>query len=241
MGEFDQTIGFSLMSVFVNTYLTGLIMSQFFTYWNAINTTQAGAVVYMSWNFANPRVVARKDSLPREKPHLNPVIQNKILIGFLVATSAAACGMGVAAAIKAWILSEQAELVLVQPISEVNLALQCGIDVIIADRVFDRLIRTAVQSGFFTAVFALGILFSFRFSADTYMMSLFAVPIGRIYTNTMMDHFLSRENLRDTLSISGNMNTVPNFNATCGASDGTIVLPRNVSNRTNITQTNETV
>jgi hypothetical protein len=83
--------------------------------------------------------------------------RNKILIGFLVATSAAACGMGVAAAIKAWILSEcvhtfltarqfpepisfqlhrQAELVLVQPISEVNLALQCGIDVIIAGELY---------------------------------------------------------------------------------------------------------
>ncbi|KAJ7463557.1 hypothetical protein FB451DRAFT_1264892 [Mycena latifolia] len=63
MGEFDQTI--------VNTYLTGVIMSQFFTYWNSkfndswwlnvrithrslpflfiINITQAAAVVYMTW------------------------------------------------------------------------------------------------------------------------------------------------------------------------------------------------
>jgi hypothetical protein len=39
------------------------------------------------------------------------------------------------------------------------------------------------HSGGLSAVFALGILFSFRFSADTYMMSLFAVPIGRIYTH----------------------------------------------------------
>ncbi|KAJ7867240.1 hypothetical protein B0H14DRAFT_2572996 [Mycena olivaceomarginata] len=132
MGEFDQTIGFSLMSVFINTYLTGLIMSQFFTYWNAMNTTQAGAVVYMSWNFANPRVVASKDSLPQEKPHLNPVIQNNILIGFLVATSVVACGTGVAAAMNAWILSEPSSY-WCKPISEVNLALQCGIDVIIAD------------------------------------------------------------------------------------------------------------
>ncbi|KAJ6569834.1 hypothetical protein DFH09DRAFT_1080562 [Mycena vulgaris] len=256
MGEYDQTIGLTLMGVTVNTYLTGLIMSQFFTYWIAINTTQAGAVVYMSWfycitfvrhlramvgeliylyrNFANPRVVA---SLSKTKPirliHTQPLTvgailaitnqmlqswriylftRNKILTGFLVVTSVAACGMGVAAAIEAWTFSEQApgKLVLLQSIVMVNSALQCAIDVIITvvltvvytkskttfprtDKVFDRLIRTAVRSGFFTvsAVFALGTLFSFRFSADTYMLTLFTLPIGRIYTHTIMDHFLN--------------------------------------------------
>ncbi|KAJ6569866.1 hypothetical protein DFH09DRAFT_1363000 [Mycena vulgaris] len=253
MGDYNQTIGFTLMGVTVNTYLTGLIMSQFFTYWIAryqdpywikllvaslfiVNTTQAGAVVYMSWfycvtNFANPRVVA---TILWPQPFAglrailaitNQMLQswriylftgNKILTGFLVATSVAACGMGVAAAIEAWTFSEQTKLVLLQSIVMINSALQCAIDVIIAvvltvvytkskttfartDKVFDRLIRTAVRSGFFTAVFALGILFSFRFSADAYVVSLFALPIGRIYTHTIMDHFVSREKLRDTL------------------------------------------
>ncbi|KAJ6537973.1 hypothetical protein B0H19DRAFT_1382585 [Mycena capillaripes] len=215
----------------------------------------------MSWfycvtNFANPRVVAIS-LWPYPFSGLTTAIlaitnqmlqswriylftRNRILIGFLVTTSVAACGTGAAAAIEAWISSEQAKLVLLQPIVEVNFALQCAIDAIIAvvltvvytkskttfprtDRVFDRLIRTAVQSGFFTAVFALGILFSFRFSVDTYMMSLFALPIGRIYTHTMMDHFVSREELRDTLSTSGNIITVPNFNASCAASNGTAI------------------
>ncbi|KAJ6569868.1 hypothetical protein DFH09DRAFT_430259 [Mycena vulgaris] len=259
MGEYDQTIGFALMGVTVNTYLTGLIMSQFFTYWIAgyqdprwikllvaflfiVNTTQAGAVVYMSWfycvtNFANPRVVAiflwpysfagltgailaiTNQMLQSWRIYL--FTGNKILTGFLVATSVVACGTGVAAAIEAWTFSDhrQANLVLLQSIIMVNSALQCAIDVIIAvvltvvytkskttfartDKVFNRLIRTAVRSGFFTAVFALGILFSSRFSADTYMTSLFTLPIGRIYTHTIMDHFVSREKLRDTTNSS---------------------------------------
>ncbi|KAF8181211.1 hypothetical protein K438DRAFT_1976307 [Mycena galopus ATCC 62051] len=214
------------------------------------NTTQASAVVYLSWfycvtNFANPRVVSINlwpypftGLITAILAIINQMLQswriylftgNKILIGFLVATSVAACGTGIIAAIKAWIFSEQAKLVLLQPIVEVNLALQCAIDVIIA-----------VQSGFFTAVFALGILFSFRFS-ETYMMSLFALPIGRIYTHTMMDHFVSRERLRDTLSNGGNIITVPNFNvldASCAPSEGPAILLRNISIRTN---TNETV
>ncbi|KAJ7833265.1 hypothetical protein B0H13DRAFT_2428598 [Mycena leptocephala] len=79
MGKFDQTIGFVLLGVVMNTYLTGVIMSQFFSYWSSshkdpwwirslvaflfiVNATQACAAVYLSWfycvtNFANPQVV----------------------------------------------------------------------------------------------------------------------------------------------------------------------------------------
>ncbi|KAF7341297.1 hypothetical protein MVEN_01865800 [Mycena venus] len=174
MGEFDQTIGFTLMGVTVNTYLTGLIMSQFFTYWNAryqdpcwikllvaflfiANTTQAGAVVYMSWfycvtNFANPRVVAISlwpdtftSLITAILAITNQMLQtwriylfagNRILIGFLVATSVVACGTGVAASIEAWISFRQAKHVSLQSIVEVNLALQFSIDVIIASELY---------------------------------------------------------------------------------------------------------
>ncbi|KAJ6522430.1 hypothetical protein DFH09DRAFT_1330566 [Mycena vulgaris] len=152
MGEYDQTIGFTLMGVTVNTYLMGLIMSQFFTYWIAVNTTQAGAVVYMSWfycvtNSKNPRVVAMLlwpypfAGLRAILAITNQMLQswriylftgNKILTGFLLATSVAACGTGVAAAIEAWTFSEQAKLVMLQSIVMVNSALLCAIDVIIA-------------------------------------------------------------------------------------------------------------
>ncbi|KAJ6532966.1 hypothetical protein B0H19DRAFT_1186722 [Mycena capillaripes] len=260
------------MGVTINTFLTGVIMSQFFTYWNSryqdplwtralvaclfiINATQAAAVVYMSWNFANPGVVAISlwpypftALMTAVLAITNQMFQswriylftrNKILIGFLVATSLASCGMGVAAAIQSWIFSELAKLVALQPIVEGNLALQCAVDVIIAailtftflksktnftqtDTVLNRLTRNAVQSGSFTAVFALGTIFSFRFSPGTYMIALFALPIGGFTPMyTMMDHLISREELRNILSNSGNIISVPNFNlSTIGGSAG---------------------
>ncbi|KAJ7151917.1 hypothetical protein C8R43DRAFT_1004654 [Mycena crocata] len=267
MGEFDQTIGFTLLGVTINTYLTGVIMSQFFTYWTSkyqdpwwtrslvaflfiVNATQAAAVIYMSWfycvtNFANSGVVAIS-LWPYPFTALTTAVlalvnqtfqswriyiftKSKILVGSLLVTALATCGIGAAAAIESWIFSELAKLVALQPIVEANLALQCAVDVLIAaimsimfsrsrtsfaktDRVINRLIRTAVQSGFFTAVFALGTLLSFRFSPGTYMIALFALPIGRIYTHTMMDHFISRDQLRDMLSNGSNIVSVPNFN-----------------------------
>ncbi|KAJ6537942.1 hypothetical protein B0H19DRAFT_1270321 [Mycena capillaripes] len=303
MGEFDQTIGFTLMGVIINTYLTGVIMSQFFSYWNSsyqdswwikslvaflfvINATQAGAVVfYCVTNFANPQVVATS-LWPYPFTALTTAVlaitnqlfqswriyqftRNKILVGFLVAASLAACGTGVAAAIESWIFSELAKLIALQPVVEANLALQCAVDVIVAirlslifsksktsfaktDRVLNTLIRNAVQSGSFTAVFALGTLFSFRFAPGTYMLALFALPIGRIYTHTMMDQFISREELRNILMNDGQVITVPNisfpsfhaanYNASnrdpSAAVDGTAIMLRTTSSGT---KTNETL
>ncbi|KAJ7513098.1 hypothetical protein B0H11DRAFT_1948653 [Mycena galericulata] len=251
MGEFDQTIGFTLMGVLINTYLTGIIMAQFFTYWTSkdqdhwgtrslvaflfiINAAQAAAVIYMSCNFANPNVVAMTAVLALvnqafQSWRIYAFTKSKVIIGFIVVIALATCGMGIAAAVQSWIFSELAKLKALQPVVEANLALQSALDVAIAiilsvslsksktkfpktDKVLSRLMRTAVQSGSFTAVFALGSLLSFRYSPDTYMIALFALPIGRIYTHTLMDHFNSREELRGILSNGGNVISVPNFN-----------------------------
>ncbi|KAF7349109.1 hypothetical protein MVEN_01433100 [Mycena venus] len=272
MGEFDQTIGFTLMAVIINTYLTGVIMSQFFSYWYStyqdpwwtrilvaflfvINATQAGSVVYMSWfycvtNFTNPQVFAIT-LWPYSFSALTTTVlaitnqlfqswriyqftRDKILVGFLVATSLGACGTGVTSALESWVSSELAELLVLRPIIEANLALQCAVDMIIAvrvcmifsgsktsvastDRVLNTLIRNAVQSGSFTAAFAFGAMLSCRFSPRTYMLALFSVPIGRIYTHTMMDQLISRGELRNMLMNNGKPFTfpdisVPNFN-----------------------------
>ncbi|KAF7358141.1 hypothetical protein MVEN_00862200 [Mycena venus] len=103
-------------------------------------------------------------------------------------------------AMESRVSSELAELLVLRPIIEANLALQCAVDMIIAvrvcmifsesktsiastDRVLNTLIRNAVQSGSFTAAFAFGAMLSCRFSPGTYMLALFSVPIGRIYTH----------------------------------------------------------
>ncbi|KAF7350043.1 hypothetical protein MVEN_01306000 [Mycena venus] len=274
MGEFDQTLGFTLMGVMINTYLTGVIMSQFFTYWTSkyqdplwikllviflfiINATQAAAVIYMSWfycvtNFTNPNAVA-VELWPYPFTALTMSIlalvnhtfqswriyrftKSKILAMFLLAISLTNCGIGVTVAIEMWRFSKLPELDVLQPIIEGNLSLQCAIDAIIAiimthmfsrwrtnffadtDKVLNRLIRTAVQSGFFTAVFALGTLLSSRFASKTALVSLFSLPIGRIYTHTMMDQLVTREELRAMFSNRGNHLSFPTSN---GAPSGT--------------------
>ncbi|KAJ7112664.1 hypothetical protein C8R44DRAFT_797965 [Mycena epipterygia] len=268
MGAFDNTIGYTLLGVMINTYLAGILTSQFSTYWNAkytdpwwtralvvflfvVNATQAAAVVYMAWfycvtNFANPQIVA---IFPWPYPFtlyttsvlalVNQIFQSwriymftksKILVGFILAAALAAFGTGFAAGIQsATVISSQlAKLAVLQVIVEANLALQCGVDVLIAiilcimfsgsktsstsmDKVLNRLIRTAIQSGFFTGIFALGVLLSSHFSPGTYMFALFALPIGRIYTHTMMHHFISREELRSILSNGANILPVTNL------------------------------
>ncbi|KAJ7055737.1 hypothetical protein C8F01DRAFT_1258114 [Mycena amicta] len=153
---------------------------------------------------------------------------NRILCLLLLAAALAACGTGIAAAVGAWLAHTLPKLKALKPIVTANLSIQVAVDVIIAvvlsvsltrsktsiaktDRVLDTLIRTAIQSGSFTAIFALGTLFSFRFATGTQMLGLFALPIGRIYTHTMLDHFISRDSLRNLLSDDGNMVTLPMF------------------------------
>ncbi|KAJ7900846.1 hypothetical protein B0H13DRAFT_2028653 [Mycena leptocephala] len=126
-------------------------------------------------------------------------------------SSLAACGMGVAGAIEmALHVHGPAKLVALMPIVEGNLVLRCCLD---TDRVLNILVRNAVQSGSFTAIFALGTVLSFHLSSDTAMLVLFSLPIGRIYTHTMMDQLVSREELavilmRTTPSMVSNSNQV---------------------------------
>ncbi|KAJ7673634.1 hypothetical protein DFH06DRAFT_1444937 [Mycena polygramma] len=266
MGEFDDTIGALWLGVLINTYLTGTIMSQFFTYWLSnykdpwwtralvaflflINATQASSVIYLLWfycvtNFDNPEIIefslwplpftalctavlAITNQLSQCR-RIYAFTQSKVLLGLLVATSVATLGTGLTAAIQSWLFSNLAKVATLQGIVTANLSFQVIVDVIIAgtltwifsksktsmkrtDKVLNRLIRTAVQSGTFTAVFALGTLFAFRFTPGTYIFTTFALPIGRFYTHTMMHQLLSREELRAILSNNGNMITVPDL------------------------------
>ncbi|KAJ7197967.1 hypothetical protein GGX14DRAFT_573811 [Mycena pura] len=242
-----------------NTYLTGVIMSQFITYWTSkchdprwtkslvavlflINAAQAGAVVYMAWfycvmNFNNPDVVAIVPwpyavngfttailalvNQTFQSWRIYVFTENKVLVGILFIAASTAFSMGAAASVQSLLLRnlELRKLVPLQPVVEGNLSLQCALDAIIAvilsvnfmksktsfattDAVLNRLIRTVVQTGAFT-VFALGAMFSLHFYPSTSLFGLFGLPIGRIYTHTMMDHLNTREQLRDLLLSGG--------------------------------------
>ncbi|KDQ59251.1 hypothetical protein JAAARDRAFT_33974 [Jaapia argillacea MUCL 33604] len=58
--------------------------------------------------------------------------------------------------------------------------------------ILNRLIRGAVQTGLFVSIFALGDLFGFLLHRDTNLYAMFAYPIGRIYTNTLLDTLNAR-------------------------------------------------
>ncbi|KAJ6570311.1 hypothetical protein B0H10DRAFT_2098314 [Mycena sp. CBHHK59/15] len=154
--------------------------------------------------------------------------RSKLLVGFLLTAVLTACGTGVAVAIQSWISSELAKLADLRPVAEANFALECALDLTISiilsykfyqsksgsrqvNSVLNHLIRGAVQSGVFTSIFALGALLSFHFSPGTYMITLFVFPIGRIYTHTIMDHFIGREELRSILSTRSTI-SAPHFN-----------------------------
>ena len=54
------------------------------------------------------------------------------------------------------------------------------------DTVLNRLIRGAIQTGLFAAIFAAGDLITFLRVPTTNFYGMFAIPIGRIYTNVSL-------------------------------------------------------
>lgn len=85
------------------------------------------------------------------------------------------------------------------------------------DSVLNRLIRGSIQTGLFASLFSLGDLATFLRYPDTNLYGMFAIPIGRIYTNvsassifgtirsddvsqTLLDTLLARDELREVLA-----------------------------------------
>ncbi|KAF4596683.1 hypothetical protein EYR40_007628 [Pleurotus pulmonarius] len=80
------------------------------------------------------------------------------------------------------------------------------------DTIINRLIRGAVQTGLFVAIFALADLFSFVLHGDTNFYAMFAYPIGRIYTNTLLDTLNARADLKN-MTNTIDMDSESNANA----------------------------
>jgi hypothetical protein len=77
------------------------------------------------------------------------------------------------------------------------------------DTIINRLIRGAIQTGFFVSLFALADLFSFVLHRNTNFYAFFAYPIGRIYTNTLLDTLNSRNELKLMVGTHVSENTGP--------------------------------
>jgi len=96
------------------------------------------------------------------------------------------------------------------------------------DAVLNRLIRGAIQTGLFASTFSLGNLVTFVLFPSTTLYGMFAIPIGRIYTNvsvlcategavhnsdlsfflfwkTLLDTLITRELLKVETGVAGNV------------------------------------
>ncbi|TFK20007.1 hypothetical protein FA15DRAFT_673921 [Coprinopsis marcescibilis] len=122
--------------------------------------------------------------------------------------------LGFVCAVKAWSIRLATELAGLRPYLTAWLCLEMAIDVVIcgmllytlgesrtgfakSDTVIRRLMRAAIQTGCFAGIFAAITLILFLTKGDTQLFSMFGIPIGRVYSNTLMDTILCRGELRD--------------------------------------------
>ncbi|KAG6842453.1 hypothetical protein C0991_007583 [Blastosporella zonata] len=236
MGAFDTTVGVVLLGLFFNTYLYGLVTYQFMVYANTkfndalwikaivvtlfiTDTLHSAVAVYAGWemcvtNYANPASLA--------------------VVGWTIPFTA--CATSVAAILtqyflgqRVWILTKNYVLVSVIGVLSVLgfvFGIYAGVRSGIinhrsrtgfrkTDTIINRLIRGAIQTGLFASMFALADLFSFVLHGDTNLYAMFAYPIGRIYTNTLLDTLNARAGLKvlhtSAVDVEGGEDTTNTF------------------------------
>ncbi|ESK90964.1 hypothetical protein Moror_16362 [Moniliophthora roreri MCA 2997] len=153
--------------------------------------------------------------------------KNTVLTGLIGLLSVIGCAFGITAGIKSGIIKEVAKFGPLAPFVISKLSFQTAADIMITavltvvlsrsrtgfratDNIINKLIRGAIQTGFFVTVFALGDLFSFLFFRTTNWYAFFAFPIGRIYTNTMLDTLNSRRSMKRAAGGAIDMDTESN-------------------------------
>ncbi|KAI6013353.1 hypothetical protein BKA83DRAFT_4361102 [Pisolithus microcarpus] len=144
---------------------------------------------------------------------------NKVLCGAIITMALPTFALGMANGIEAWIIHVNADMTRIQGLVIAWLSMQVTVDtfltvtlsIILAraktglpttDTVLRRLIRGAIQTGLFASIFSLGDLISFLLLPDANFYGMFAIPIGRIYSNTLLDTLLVREKLKMEMSSS---------------------------------------
>ncbi|CAA7259887.1 unnamed protein product [Cyclocybe aegerita] len=143
--------------------------------------------------------------------------KSKPIVGFIGILSFLGFFFGIYAGIYSGIIREVAKFAPLEPFVTCWLTFQTSADLLITfvlsfvlsrsrtgfrrtDTVINRIIRGAIQTGLFASIFALADLFSFLLHRETYLYAMFAYPLGRIYTNTLLDTLNARTSLK---SIAG--------------------------------------
>ncbi|KAJ6521396.1 hypothetical protein DFH09DRAFT_1192901 [Mycena vulgaris] len=183
--------------------------------------------------FLGHRVYLMTDSKP-----LFALIGALSVLGFL---------FGCIAGIKSGIINEVAKFAPLAPYVTSWLAFQTSADLLITlcltftlarsktgfritDSIINRLIRCTIQTGLFASIFALADLFSFLLHRNTNLYAMFAYPIGRIYTNTLLNTLNSRANMKlhDTVVDSDNLRLSTQTLSRTHVSTGSIYVRKDV-------------
>ncbi|KAJ6511916.1 hypothetical protein C8R47DRAFT_1092718 [Mycena vitilis] len=149
---------------------------------------------------------------------------NRLLFGLIGVLSVLGFVFGCIAGIKSGIINEVAKFAPLAPYVTAWLAFQTSADLLITlcltvalarsktgfrttDTIINRLIGGAIRTGLFASMFALADLFSFLLHRNTNLYAMFAYPIGRIYTNTLLNTLNSRSSMKlhETIVESENM------------------------------------
>jgi len=151
---------------------------------------------------------------------LRRLTQSNLLFGVISVVAVVDLALGIMIGVRYGVQQDandvKGQLTAIDTICTYWLGLQSGLDLLITgimvfclhksrthfqqmNRVLVRLTAVAIQTGTFCTIFAMGDLFSFREMPETNLWGVFAFPIGRIYTNTLMLTLNMREELRDML------------------------------------------
>ncbi|KAI5989218.1 hypothetical protein F5J12DRAFT_969072 [Pisolithus orientalis] len=118
------------------------------------------------------------------------------MYGIVITMALPTFGLGIACGIEAWFIHVLADMPLT--LSIILARAKSGLPT--TDSVLRRLIRGAIQTGLFAIIFSLGELITFLLLPNANFYGMFGVPVGRIYSNTLLDTLPVREKLKKELS-----------------------------------------
>ncbi|KAH6885097.1 hypothetical protein BKA70DRAFT_1445319 [Coprinopsis sp. MPI-PUGE-AT-0042] len=261
MGAFDSTLGALLLAVVANTYLFGIGVYQYLTYFTSdfcdpawIKWTLAGLfttdtfhsciVVYMAWtsiveSFTGPSEIVLGTFWPLPLSiacvtlsafvvqsflsyRVLLLARSKVLAAACLVLAAGAFGMGILVTVKAWSIPVEKKQHIHDLYVTIWLLCEVAVDLLIAgillfvlrkeasestqsNRVIRRLGRVAIQTGLCSSIFAIicMVLWLVRPRANWYL--IFGLPIGRVYTCSLLDTLISRSALRAMMNSQGGL------------------------------------
>ncbi|KAI5995775.1 hypothetical protein F5J12DRAFT_854947 [Pisolithus orientalis] len=184
------------------------------------NYTNPTALQYFAWPYPFTPIGTALAALVTQiflGDRIYRLTHNKVIYGIVIMMALPAFGLGIACGIEAWFIHVLADVPRVNGLATAWVVMQVIVDTFltvtlsiilaraktglpITDGVLRRLIRGAIQTGVFAIIFCLGELITFLLLPNASFYGMFGVPVGRIYSNTLLDTLLVREKLKKELS-----------------------------------------